>query len=214
VEAHERFRDRRDAGRSLAAKLQAYAGRRDVLVLALPRGGVAVAYEVARALNAPLDLAIVRKLGVPGREELAFGAIGTGGVTVLNEDVIDALRIDRATIDEVIAREQMELARRVRRYRNDRPLPDLRGATLIVVDDGLATGASMLAAVAALRVHQPARIVVAIPVAAAETCELVRRAADELVCCWTPEPFGGVGAWYENFTQLRDADVRRFLGRR
>jgi putative phosphoribosyl transferase len=214
VEAHQRFRDRRDAGRSLAAELQTYAGRRDVVVLALPRGGVAVAHEVARALHAPLELAIVRKLGVPGREELALGAIGAGGVIVLNDDVIDTLRIDRTTIDAVIAREQMELARRERRYRNNRPPPDLRGATLIVVDDGLATGASMLAAVAALRAREPARIVVAIPVAATETCELVRRAADGLVCCWTPVPFGGVGAWYENFTQLRDADVRRFLARR
>jgi putative phosphoribosyl transferase len=214
VETQQRFRDRRDGGRSLAAQLQGYAGRRDLLVLALPRGGVAVAHEVARALKAPLDLAIVRKLGVPGREELAFGAIGTGGVIVLNDDVIDALRIDRATIDDVIAREQMELARRERRYRNDRPLRDLRGATLIVVDDGLATGASMLAAVAALRVREPSRIVVAIPVAATETCELLRREADEVVCCWTPVPFGGVGAWYENFTQLKDADVRRFLARR
>ncbi len=214
MEAHWRFRDRRDAGRSLAAKLRAYAGRRDVLVLALPRGGVAVAHEVARALAAPLDLAIVRKLGVPGREELALGAIGTGGVTVLNEDVIEALQIDRATIDEIIARERMELDRRQLRYGSDRRLRDLRGATLIVVDDGLATGASMLAAVAALRVREPARIVVAIPVAAIETCDLVRRAADELVCCWTPEPFGGVGIWYENFTQLKDADVRRFLARR
>jgi putative phosphoribosyl transferase len=214
VEALSRFRDRRDAGRSLAAKLRAYAGRRDVLVLALPRGGVPVAHEVARALRAPLDLAIVRKLGVPGREELALGAIGTGGVTVLNDDVIEALQIDRPTIDEIIARERVELERRRLAYGNDRVLRDLRGATLVVVDDGLATGASMLAAVTALRVHEPARIVVAIPVAAMETCNLVRRAADELVCCWTPVPFGGVGAWYENFPQLKDADVRRLLGRR
>ncbi len=194
--------------------LRGYAGRRDVVVLALPRGGVAVAHEVARALNAPLDLAIVRKLGVPGREELALGAIGAGGITVLNDDVIAALRIHQATIDEVITRERVELARRERRYRNNRTPPDLRGATVIVVDDGLATGASMLAAVAALRAREPARVVVAIPVAASETCELVRREADELICCWTPVPFGGVGAWYENFTQLKDADVRRFLARR
>jgi predicted phosphoribosyltransferase len=215
VEAHPRFRDRRDAGRSLATRLRPYAGRRDVLVLALPRGGVAVAHEVARALAAPLDVTIVRKLGVPGREELAFGAIGTGGVTVFNDDVIEALQIDRATIDEIIARERVELDRRWLSYRNDRrALRDLRAATLIVVDDGLATGASMLAAIAALRVHEPARIVVAIPVAAMETCDLVRRAADEVVCCWTPEPFGGVGVWYENFPQLKDADVRRFLARR
>src|SRR5438477_6983383 len=182
------FRDRTEAGQLLAAQLAAYAQRPDVLVLALPRGGVPVAYEVARALGAPLDVFLVRKLGVPGQEELAMGAIATGGVRVLNAAVVDALHIPPATIAAVAAAEQRELARRERLYRGARPAPDVRGRTVILVDDGLATGATMRAAVAALRQHQPARIVVAVPIAAPSTCDEVRAEVDEIVCAITPEP--------------------------
>jgi predicted phosphoribosyltransferase len=207
------FRDRREAGRLVAAKLTAYANRPDVLVLGLPRGGVPVAYEVARALGAPLDIFLVRKLGVPGYEELAMGAIATGGVRVLNDQLVGGLRIPDYIVDEVAASEQQELARRERLYRGDRPAPDVRGRTVILVDDGLATGATMLAAVKALRQQQPARIVVAVPTAAPETCEQLRAEVDDIICAITPEPFHAVGLWYEDFSQTTDEEVRDLLAR-
>jgi predicted phosphoribosyltransferase len=209
----ETFRDRRHAGRVLALALAPYAHRSDVIVLALPRGGVPVAYEAARALRAPLDVFIVRKLGVPGQEELAMGAIAMGGVRVLNDEVIRALGIDEAAVETVTRLEQRELERRVHEYRGDRPLPELRERTAILVDDGLATGATMLAAVKALRLQQPSRIVVAVPTAAAETCEQMRTEADEVVCATTPRPFRGVGQWYLDFSQTSDDEVRELLAR-
>jgi predicted phosphoribosyltransferase len=205
------FRDRAEAGRRLAVKLNKYAGRPDVLVLALPRGGVPIAYEVAEALGAPLDVFLVRKLGVPGREELAMGALASGGVRVLNEDVIDAVGIPEQVIDEVASREQKELERRERLYRDDRPPPEVEGRTVILVDDGLATGSSMRAAVAALRKLKPARIVVAVPVGAHQTCSELAREADEVVCAVTPDPFYAVGLWYEDFAQTSDEEVRDLL---
>lgn len=208
-----RFRDRVDAGRALAADLSAYAGRDDVLVLALPRGGVPVGFEVARALGAPLDVFIVRKLGVPGHEELAMGAIASGGVRVLNASVVRPLRIPESIIDSVAAREQAELERREREYRDGRGPPDVRGRTVILVDDGLATGATMRAAAEALRLQGPARVVVAVPVSAEESCEEFREQVDEIVCTITPSPFYGVGMWYEDFSQTTDAEVRELLAR-
>jgi len=207
------FRDRREAGRLLAQELEGYAGRDDVIVLALPRGGVPVAYEVARVLGAPLDVFLVRKLGVPGQEELALGAIASGGVRMLNEDVVLGLRIPPEVIDRVEAAERDELKRREREYRDDLPAPDVRGRTVILIDDGLATGASMRAAVAALRQARPARIVVAVPVAAASTCEEFQDEVDEVVCARTPEPFLAVGLWYEDFSQTTDDEVRDLLQR-
>jgi len=211
METQPLFADRREAGRALAEALGDLAGRDDVVVLALPRGGVAVAEEVARALGAPLDVAVVRKLGVPGSEELALGAIAFGDVTIFNHDVIAALDIPPGTIARVVARERGELGRRERLYRAGRPPLALAGSTVVLVDDGLATGATMLAAIAAVRVQRPARVVVAVPVAAAATCLSVGREADRIVCLQTPEPFNGVGAWYGNFSQLSDGDVRRLL---
>jgi len=208
-----RFRDRREAGRALAENLAAYAHRPDVLVLALPGGGVPVAYDVARALGAPLDVFIVRKLGIPGHEELAMGAVATGGVRVLNEQVVHALNIPDHVIDAVTAWEQQELARRERLYRGDRPPPDVRGRTVILVDDGLATGASMHAAIAALRRQQPAHIVVAVPIAAPETCDALRAEVDDVVCAITPEPFHAVGLWYDDFSQTTDEEVGDLLAR-
>jgi predicted phosphoribosyltransferase len=207
------FRDRREAGRLLAATLSAYANRPDVLVLALPRGGVPVAYEVARALGAPLDVFLVRKLGVPGHEELAMGAIASGGVRVLNDELVRALRIPDHVIETVAAKEQQELARRERLYRGDHPPPDVRGQTVILVDDGLATGASMYAAVEALRQQQPARIVVAVPIAAPETCEELSGEVDDIICAVTPQPFHAVGLWYEDFSPTTDEEVRDLLAR-
>lgn len=206
-----RFRDRSDAGRRLAARLDQYAGRDDVIVLALPRGGVPVGAEVATALGAPLDVFLVRKLGAPGREELAMGAIASGGVRVLNADVVDQLQIPAKWIDVVAAREGEELSRREAAYRDGRPAPDVRGKTVILVDDGLATGASMKAAVVALRDLGPARIVAAVPVGAAETCHELGALADEVVCAATPDPFYAVGSWYADFDQTTDEEVRDLL---
>jgi putative phosphoribosyl transferase len=205
------FRDRGDAGRQLLARLGAYKGRPDVLVLGLPRGGIPVAYEVAQGLGAPLDVFVVRKLGVPGQEELAMGAIATGGVRVINHEVVDALGIEPAALDRVAAEEGRELERRQRDYRGDRPGPEVRGRTVILVDDGLATGSSMRAAVAALRALGPARIVVAVPVAAGPTCEDLRREVDEVACLATPEPFMAVGRFYDDFSQTTDEEVRERL---
>jgi erythromycin esterase-like protein/predicted phosphoribosyltransferase len=205
------FRDRQDAGRVLAEKLAAYANRPDVLVLALPRGGVPVAYEVARALGAPLDVFVVRKLGVPGYEELAMGAVATGGVRVLNDQLIQRLGIPDHVIDAVTARERQELARRERLYRDGRPPPDISGRTVILVDDGLATGATMQAAIEALRQQNPARIVVAVPTASPDTCEEMKAKADDVICAITPEPFEAVGRWYQDFSQTTDEEVSALL---
>jgi len=208
-----RFRDRVAAGRQLAADLAEYAHRPDIVVLALPRGGVPVAYEVARALGAPLDVFLVRKLGVPGQEEVAMGAVATGGVRVLNDSIVRSLGIPREVIDAVTARELEELAHRERLYRGDRPSVDVRGRTVILVDDGLATGATMVAAVRALRQRGPARIVVAVPIAPPETCAALRAEADDVVCTMTPEPFRAVGVWYQDFSQTTDDEVRALLAR-
>ncbi len=205
------FRDRNQAGRLLAMHLTHYANRSDVLVLALPRGGVPVAFQVAEALHAPLDVFLVRKLGLPGQEELAMGAIATGGVRVLNEDVVRTLDISNELIDMVAADEQRELERRERAYRDDRPPLDVHGRTVILVDDGLATGSTMRAAIAALRQQGPARIVVAVPVGARQTCTEIGREADEVVCVRSPEPFYAVGAWYQDFSQTSDAEVYDLL---
>jgi putative phosphoribosyl transferase len=205
------FQNREDAGRQLAARLGRYANRSDVIVLALPRGGVPVAFEVAKKLSAPLDVFLVRKLGVPGHEELAFGAISTGGVRVLNPEVVQALRLPATVIAEVAAREARELERRERLYRDGRGAPELRGKTAILIDDGLATGATMRAAIAALKLQRPARIVVAVPVAAPSTVEELSGEVDEIVCAATPEPFFAVGYWYEDFSQTSDEEVRQLL---
>lgn len=207
------FIDRADAGRALAEHLARYAGRPDVIVLALPRGGVPVGFEVAKALGAPLDVFIVRKLGLPGHEEYAMGAIASGGVRVLNEDAVRGLRIPQRTIEEATRRERRELERREREYRGDRPPPDVRDRTVILVDDGLATGTTMQAAVRALRQQHPARIVVAVPTGSAETCERIAEGADEVVCATTPEPFHAVGLWYEDFSQTSDEEVHELLAR-
>jgi predicted phosphoribosyltransferase len=207
------FRDRRDAGRFLATRLQKYTGRSDVIVLGLPRGGVPVAYEVAISLRVPLDVFVVRKLGVPGHEELAMGAIASGGVRVLNDEVVAALADPEKVLALATAREIRELERREAQYRERRSAPDLRGKTAILVDDGLATGATMRAAVAALRQRDVAACVVAAPVAAAETCAELRSQVDEIICPLTPEPFHGVGQFYEDFSQTSDAEVRDLLGR-
>jgi predicted phosphoribosyltransferase len=205
------FRDRREAGRQLARYLAAYANRPDVLVFALPRGGVPVAYEVARALNAPLDVYMVRKLGLPGHEELAMGAVASGGVRVLNRDVVEELDIPQYVIDAVAQKELQELERRERVYRGDRPFPDVRGKTVILVDDGLATGSTMRAAARALRQLGPARLVVAVPTSSRETCDALRNEVDDIVCAITPEPFYAVGLWYDDFSQTTDEEVRELL---
>jgi predicted phosphoribosyltransferase len=205
------FRDRSDAGRQLAAKLQSYAHRPEVLVLALPRGGVPVAYEVARALKAPLDVFVVRKLGVPGYEELAMGAVASGGVRVLNKETVRQLGIPERLIEQVTQREQEELARREGLYRDGRPPPEVRGKTVILVDDGLATGATMQAAIEALKQQAPQSTVVAVPVAPEKTCEDLRKIADEVVCAFTPEPLYAVGRWYMDFSQTSDEEVRELL---
>jgi len=207
------FQDRADAGRRLAEKLRGYAGRSDVIVLGLARGGVPVASEVARALDLPLDVFIVRKLGVPGHEELAMGALASGGARLLDNTIVRQLRITEHDIRRITEAEQRELERRERLYRGDRPPPDIAGRTIILVDDGLATGASMRVAVAALRQEHPARIIVAVPIAPPETCDVLRREADGVVCAMTPEPFYAVGLWYEDFTQTTDEEVRDLLER-
>ena len=208
---HPLFRDRTDAGRTLASALASYAGRDDVIVLALPRGGVPVAYEVAQALGAPLDVFLVRKLGLPGQEEFAMGAIASGGIQLINEDVVHGYGVSDTQIEAVAATEQRELDRRERAYRDGRPMPRVAGRTVIVVDDGLATGFSMRAAVMALREQSPSRIVVAVPVAAFDTCEEFRLIVDEVVCAETPEPFYAVGIWYEDFSQTTDDEVHELL---
>ena len=205
------FHDRADAGRLLARELTAYANRPDVLALALPRGGVPVAFEVAQALGAPLDIILVRKLGVPGEQELAMGAIASGGVRVLNEDVVRMIGVPSAVIDAVTAREQRELNRRERLYRGDHPYPLIRGRTVILIDDGIATGATMRAAIALVRRQQPAAVVVAAPVAPASTCDELRPDVDDLVCVRTPEGFLAIGLWYESFPQTTDDEIRDLL---
>jgi predicted phosphoribosyltransferase len=205
------FQDRRDAGRKLATRLARYANRPDVLVLALPRGGVPVGYEVARALGVALDVFVVRKLGLPGHEEFAMGAVATGGVRVLNPEIVEHVGIPGRMIDAVTRREQQEVERRERAYRGTRPIPEVRGKIVILVDDGLATGSTMRAAVVALKQQQPARVVVAVPVASRETCEQLRREADEVVCLVTLEPFYAVGLWYQDFSQTTDEEVRALL---
>jgi len=208
-----RFRDRTEAGQMLAEMLREYANRDDVVVLALPRGGVPVGFEVAKALNAPLDVFVVRKLGLPGQEELAMGAIASGGIRVLNRDLIRALGIPEEVVDRITQEEQRELERRGRAYREGRPPLDVRGRTVILVDDGLATGSSMRVAALALRQKQPAQIVVAVPVAARDTCAEFESVVDKVVCAVTPEPFWGVGQWYADFSQTSDEEVRDLLRR-
>jgi predicted phosphoribosyltransferase len=206
-----RFRNRADAGWQLGDRLSMYADRADVIVLGLPRGGIPVAHEVARRLKAPLDVCLVRKLGVPTQPELAMGAIASGGIQVLSLELIRDLGIPHALVEQVVVRERLELERRDVLYRAGRPPADVRGRTVIVVDDGLATGSTMHAAVQALRQHAPARIVVAVPVGARETCDELRHVADEVVCASMPEPFRAVGFWYEEFGQTSDDEVRRLL---
>lgn len=205
------FHDRRDAGRQLAEKLGTYRNRDDVVVLGLPRGGVPVAYEVANHLDAPLDIFMVRKIGVPGHEELAMGAIAEGGFRVINDDVIRSLQIPAVEIERATRREQIELARRAARYRGDRFMAEFQERTAILIDDGLATGASMKVAIRAVRSKWPAACVVAVPVAPPDTCEALNEEADDVVCAATPQSFQNVGAWYEKFEQVSDREVEQLL---
>lgn len=205
------FRNRIDAGKELAELLKRFSQRPNLLVLGLPRGGVPVAFEIARILRAPMDIFIVRKLGVPGQEELAMGAIATGGTRVLNRGVIIDLGIPENELEEVTRREEQELQRREHSYRDDRPLPRIQGKTIILVDDGLATGASMYAAILAIKQQKPQAIIVAVPVAAPDTCDSFAKIVDEIICAATPEPFHGVGAWYEDFSQVSDEQVHEYL---
>jgi putative phosphoribosyl transferase len=206
------YKNRSEAGRELANALQPYANRPDVLVLGLPRGGVPVAYRVAKSLNAPMDLMLVRKLGLPGHEELAMGAIATGGIRVLNAEVLQGSGISEAQIEQVAAVELQELRRRERIYRDDRPIPEVHDRCVILIDDGLATGATMQAAIAALRQQKPSEILVAIPVAPPDTVASLQQQADAVICPAMPEPFFGVGVWYADFAQVTDAEVRELLG--
>jgi putative phosphoribosyl transferase len=208
-----RFRDRAEAGRELAGRLGKFAGRDDVIVLALPRGGVPVAFEVARSLQMPLDVFLVRKLGVPGHEEHAFGAVASGGARVVNGHLIEALGLSAESIASIEAAEVRELERRERVYRGDRPPPQVAGRTVILVDDGLATGATMLAAVTALRQEQVGWLVVAVPVAGAEVCDTLHAAADEVVCLLAPRMLYAIGLWYDDFLQTTDEEVRSLLER-
>ena len=208
-----RFADRTEAGKLLAARLSRYASRQNLIVLALPRGGVPVAFEIARALSAPLDVFLVRKLGVPGQQELAMGAIATGGVRVLNRDVVAYLAIPQGIIDTVARQEQQELERREILYRGARPAPELLGRTVIVVDDGLATGSTMRAAISALKKSKPGRIIVAVPVAPPSTVKEFEKEVDEVVCVLTTEHLDGVGRWYQDFSQTTDEEVRTLLER-
>jgi putative phosphoribosyl transferase len=208
-----RFRDRSDAGRQLAERLAGYAGRSDVVVLALPRGGAPVAFEVSQALGAPLEVFVVRKLGVPGHEELAFGAVATGGARVLNDEVVARLGIGAETIERITDVQREEVERREQSYRDNRPPPRLDGKTVVLVDDGLATGATMRAAVAAVRQHQPGRVIVAVPTGSPDTCRELERDADEVVCLINPDPFLAVGFWYDDFSQTSDEEVRELLAR-
>lgn len=205
------FANRRVAGLELASRLREYAGRDDVLVLGLPRGGVPVAYEIATALGAPLDVFLVRKLGVPGHPELAMGAIASGGVRVLNQDVLGWYGLSQAAIDQVAADEHVELERREREYRRAQPPLPVQGRVVILVDDGLATGSTMKAAVQSVKALGPARIIVAVPVGARDTCEALTGLADDVVCAHTPEPFSAVGLWYRDFSQTTDEEVRELL---
>ncbi|MEH2027083.1 phosphoribosyltransferase [Nostoc sp.] len=207
------FKDRRFAGQVLAKELAAYANDPDVLVLGLPRGGVPVAFEVAKALNAPLDVLVVRKLGVPDQEELAMGAIASGGVRIVNKNIISQVKISDEVISRVAVQEERELERREQLYRPNRPLRDLQGRTVILVDDGLATGATMWAALVTVQKQQPAQIVIAVPVAAPETCQELETEVDEIVCISTPSPFHSVGLWYESFPQTTDEEVRNLLAK-
>jgi predicted phosphoribosyltransferase len=211
--SEQRFADRAEAGRALASRLVQYADRSDVLVLALPRGGVPVAFEVAQALDAPLDVFVVRKLGAPAQEELAMGAVAPGGVLVKNQRVLRALGISPQQFDQVVEKELREVESRQRQYRGQRPPPRIKGRTIILVDDGLATGATMAAAVQALRRLHPGRLVVAVPVASTESCQNLRPDVDELVCARTPPDFVAVGQWYDNFAQTTDEEVRDLLSR-
>ena len=206
------FRDRVEAGALLADSLAGYRDRDDVLVLALPRGGVPVAAEIARALHVPFDVFVVRKLGVPGHEELAMGAIASGGVRLVNDEVVEPLGIPASVLDSVARDEQIELERREKLYRGNRAPIGLTGKTVILVDDGLATGSTMRAAVMAVRQQQPARVIVAVPVGAPETCATLAREADQVVCVRTPNPFVAVGLWYRDFTPTSDQEVRALLG--
>ncbi|MEJ2034134.1 MAG: phosphoribosyltransferase [Deltaproteobacteria bacterium] len=205
------FKNRTEAGRKLAEKLTRYAGKENLLILALPRGGVPVAFEVAKTLRAPLDVFVVRKLGVPGQEELAMGAIASGGVRVLNEEIIRHLGIFEDVIARISANEQRELERREFAYRGGRAAPDIAGKKVILVDDGLATGATMRAAVNAIKAQGPEKLIVAVPTGAPDTCDMIRKMVDEIVCLITPTPFGGVGAWYQDFSQTSDREVQQLL---
>jgi putative phosphoribosyl transferase len=208
----KRFANRSEAGKQLARKLESFQGQ-DVIVLALPRGGVPVAFEIAKTLHASLDVLIVRKLGVPGHEELAMGAIASGGVRILNDDIIESLAIDEAMIENEVAKERAELSRRELNYRGATRFPSLAGKRVIVVDDGIATGATMRAAVKALRQQRPARVIVAAPTSARDTYHTLCTEADEVVCLATPEPYIAVGIWYEHFPQTSDEEVKMLLGK-
>jgi putative phosphoribosyl transferase len=205
------FHNRAHAGQELAAALSEYKEKQDTLLLALPRGGVPVAFEIAKRLNLPLDVLLVRKLGVPGQEELAMGAIAENDILYLNQDVVDMINIPKAAIQSVINSETQELERRSQLYRRDRPAPDLTDKTVIIVDDGLATGATMHAAVNALKQAKIKQLIVAVPVGAGSTCRELNETADKLICLYTPEPFYGVGRWYQDFSQTSDQDVQELL---
>ncbi|ODS24502.1 phosphoribosyl transferase [Candidatus Endobugula sertula] len=207
----QQFENKREAGKQLAEALNDYEGRQDCLILALPRGGVPVAYEVAKRLSLPLDVLLVRKLGVPGHEELAMGAIATGGIRVINHNILQQLYLSPAALEQVTIKEEKELNRRNRLYRGNLPIPDLKRKTIIVVDDGLATGATMKAAVATLQAAKANSIIVAVPVGATFTCYELAELADKVVCLYRPDPFGGVGQWYTDFSQTSDEEVQQLL---